>query len=394
MNPKLRSALTLFFLLLMVATAFGTGYIIRDTISLIGKDDNEGLAIYEEAMAIIDREYLGDIPTEQELVYGAIRGSIGQLDDPYTVFIEPIVRDHEREVMTGNFGGIGAYLSRPEEGGPIILEPMRNNPAEKAGILSGDELVAVDGTPITLEMETSEVVERIKGEKGTAVILSVIHPDESEQTDVEIIRDSILIPSATWRVLEDEPTIGYIQLSRFSGESADEMETAVTELEEAGVEKIIIDLRGNGGGLVDAAVAIADHFVSDGTILHRKDRSENERNYNASNKTIAPDIPLVILVDGNTASASEILAGALHDYERATLIGASKTFGKGSVQLVYDLSDGSSVHVTSAKWFTPDYNPIDKVGLDPDILVELTADGAENGRDEVLERAIEYLNEE
>lgn len=393
MNPKLRSALTLFFLLLMVATSFGTGYIIRDTISLIGKDDNEGLAVYQEAMEIIDREFLGEIPSEQEMVYGAIRGSIGQLDDPYTVFIEPIARDHEREVMTGNFGGIGAYLSRPEEGGPIVLEPMRNNPAEKAGILSGDQLIAVDGTPITVEMETGAVVELIKGEKGTAVILTVIHPDETEPTDVEVIRDDILIPSVAWRVLEDEPTIGYIQLTRFSGESADEVKTAVIELQDAGVEKIIIDLRGNGGGLVDAAIAIADHFISAGTILHRQDRSENERNYNAHSETIAPDIPLVILVDGNTASASEILAGALHDYQRATLIGASKTFGKGSVQLVYDLSDGSSVHVTSAKWFTPDYNPIDKVGLEPDILVELTADGAENGRDEVLERAIDYLNE-
>ncbi len=391
MTAQKRNLLTIFFIILLTVSAFGTGYLIRDVVDPASADD--GLTIYREAMEIIDRQFLGDIPSEQAMAYAAIRGSLGQLEDPYTVFIEPVMRDHEREVMTGNFGGIGAYLSRPEEGGPIVLEPMRNNPAAEAGILSGDELVAVDGTPITLEMETSEVVELIKGEKGTAVILTVIHPDETDPTDVEIIRDDILIPSASWRVLEDEPTVGYIQLTRFSGESADEMKTAVSELQEEGVEKIIIDLRGNGGGLVDAAVAIADHFVDDGTILHRKNRSEDERDYNAHNETIAPDIPLVILVDGNTASASEILAGALHDYERATLIGASKTFGKGSVQLVYDLSDGSSVHVTSAKWFTPDYNPIDKVGLEPDILVELTEDGAENGRDEVLERAIEYLQE-
>ncbi len=390
MTPNKRTLLTIFLTILLVVSSFGTGYLIRDLFDPMAEQGEE-FGVYWEMRKIIGRDFLGDMPSTQALAYAAIRGSLGELGDPYTVFIEPVVRDHEREFITGNYVGVGAHLYRSEESGDIILEPTPNNPAEKAGILWGDILTAVDGTIIPPDMDLTEIVEMIKGEKGTAVVLTVIHPDESNPADIEVIRDTILIPSVTWRILEEDEKIGYIQLTRFSGESADEMETAVIELQDAGVEKIIIDLRSNGGGLVDAAVSIADHFIDDGVLLYRQDRSQHERQYNADDKTIAPEIPLAILVDGNTASASEILAGALQDHERAVLIGTGKTFGKGSVQLVYDLSDGSSIHVTAAKWFTPNMNPINKVGLEPDILVEGVEDEGENGRDEVLERAIEYL---
>jgi carboxyl-terminal processing protease len=260
-----------------------------------------------------------------------------------------------------------------------------------AGILTGDILLAVDGRQITADMTIEEVANLIRGEKGTTVTLTILHVGASQPLDIDVIRADILIPSVTFRLLAEDETIGYIQLTRFSGESSNEVRQAIMSLREQGAQALILDLRGNGGGLLDAAVAVADHFLSQGPILYQQSRDEGERVYTASDETLVPDIPLVVLVDSGTASASEIVAGALQDQSRATLIGSSKTFGKGSVQLVYDLSDGSSVHVTSARWFTPDRHQIDQLGLQPDILVEVTQEAIDNGRDEVLNRAVEML---
>jgi carboxyl-terminal processing protease len=203
-------------------------------------------------------------------------------------------------------------------------------------------------------------------------------------------RDDILIPSVSYRILAEAPAVGYIQLSRFSGESGREIEEAIAELQEQGAQQLILDLRHNGGGLLNAAVEVADHFLEGGVVLYQDSRGEDERTFEASADAVAPAMPLVVLVDGGTASSSEILAGALQDRERGLLIG-SQTFGKGSVQLVYDLSDGSSVHVTASRWYTPNRHQIDQQGLTPDIAVEATQEAIDAGRDEVLEQAVEYL---
>jgi carboxyl-terminal processing protease len=303
--------------------------------------------------------------------------------------VEPVARDREREALQGRFGGIGAYLSRPEDGGDVLLEPIPGNPAELAGILAGDVLLAVDGTAVTPDMTVNAVADLIRGEKGTTVVLTVRHPNAAAPVDVAVVRDDILLPSVSYRLLEDT-TIGYIQLTRFSAESANEIAQALTALQEQGAAQLILDLRQNGGGLLDASVAVADHFLDGGPVLIQISRNQGERVFNATPKTLAPDAPLALLVDGGTASAAEILAGALQDRGRAVLIGA-QTFGKGSVQLVYDLSDGSSVHVTSARWYTPERQALDAQGLAPDILVEITQEAIDNGRDEMLQRAIEYL---
>lgn len=381
----------------LAGSAFIAGYFANDFVALRSGSgmlvrDRQSFDVFWEAWDRISDNFIGNLPDGTAVTYGAIRGAIALLDDPYTVFIEPAVRDQERESLRGTFGGIGAYLRRPEEGGEILLEPIPGNPAEIAGILFGDVLVAVDGVAITPEMTVQQVVDLIRGEKGTAVLLTVIHPDTDEAIEISVVRDDILIPSVSYRLLDTEQPIGYVQLTRFSGESGNEIQAALTELLDAGAGAFILDLRQNGGGLLDAAVAVSDHFLDGGVVVVQQSRGSGELAREATGETLVPDLPLVVLIDGGTASASEIVAGALQDRGRATLIG-QKSFGKGSVQLVFDLSDGSSVHVTSARWLTPDRHQIDQRGLEPDIAVEITQEAVENGRDEILDRAIAFLLE-
>ena len=393
MSKNIRNGLTVFMLVLLALSAFAAGFFVNDLLDLrngVAKAQ-DSMDIYWEAWGLVNEHFIGELPNEQMQTYGAIRGALNTLDDPYTIFVEPVARDLEKERLQGSFGGIGAYISRPEDGGEVFLEPIPGNPAEAAGILSGDVLLAVDGTAVTPEMTVTDIVDMIKGEKGTSVTLTVRHSEAAEPVDIEIMRSDILIPSVTYRLLEEDDAIGYIRLSRFSGESGKEVAAAVEGLLVQGAEQLILDMRSNPGGLLDAAVDVSDHFLDRGPVLIQESQDEGERVFNATNGTLALDVPLVVLVDSGTASAAEIVAGALQDRERATLIGDGKTFGKGSVQLVFDLSDGSSVHVTSARWFTPDHNQIDGQGLEPDFLVEVTQEAIDNGRDEVLSRAIEYL---
>lgn len=390
MSTQMRNGLTVLMLVVLAISAFAAGFFANDLLAMRNAAAySDDLGVFWEAWRLIEDNFIGELPTDQARTYGAIRGSLEQLEDPYTVFVEPAARDAERDSLRGSFGGIGAYITRPEDGGDVLLEPIPGNPAEAAGMLPGDILLGVDGTAVTPEMTVEAIIDMIKGEKGTTVVLTVLHPDTTEPVDLTIVRDDILIPSVTYRLLEEAP-IGLIQLTRFSGESANEVSAAIEDLQSQGAEALVLDLRHNGGGLLNAAVDIADMFLDDGVVLYQQSRDEGERVFTATSETLAPETPLVILVDGGTASASEILAGALQDRERATVIGG-KTFGKGSVQLVYELSDGSSVHVTSARWFTPDRNQIDGQGLTPDIEVEVTQEAIDNGRDEILARAIAYL---
>lgn len=394
MGRRLRDTFVVLMILLMAGSAFAAGYLSNDLVksrldpapTAVTEGD---FALFWEAMGRIERSYIGEMPTARQITYGAIRGAMAVLNDPYTIFIEPVVRDQERETLRGNFGGIGATIQRTETG-EFILTPIPGNPAELAGVLSGDVLLAVDGTAVTSEMSVEEVVQQIRGEKGTRVTLTLLRDSSANPIDIEIERGDILIPSVTSRILADDPTIGYIQLERFSGESSKEVGDAIAALQAQGAQKLILDLRHNGGGLLDAAVAVTDYFLRDGVILYQKSKLEEERVFNATSSALAGDMPLVVLINGGTASASEIVAGALQDRDRATLIG-SQTFGKGSVQLVYDLSDGSSVHVTSARWFTPGRHQIDQQGLTPDIEVQPSPEALTDGRDEVLNRAIEFL---
>jgi carboxyl-terminal processing protease len=267
---------------------------------------------------------------------------------------------------------------------------MRDRPAELAGLMAGDILIKVDGVDILPEMPTDDIVMLIRGEVGTEVVLTVEREGVETPVDITITRAIIETPSANWRVLEEEPTIGYVQLIAFTERSAEELDDAFDELAAQGAESYILDLRGNGGGLLDASVNVASQFLRDGVVVREDRQNEGERVYEVRGGGKVLDQPLVLLVNGGTASASEIVAGALQDYERAVLIG-EKTFGKGSVQLIYELSDNSRLHVTVAKWFTPNGHVIDGTGLMPDIEILFSEEDHATGRDPQLERAITFL---
>lgn len=402
MSERAKNLLTIVMLMVLATSAFVAGYFTNTFVSArssnalttTNQNDTNDFSVFLEAWDIVNDHYIGELPSSTEWTYAALEGAMGSLTDRYTVFIRPVARNQEVESLRGTFGGIGAYITRPEDGGDIILDPIPGNPAEKAGIQKGDVLLAVDGTELTAEMTVNDVVALIKGEKGTAVTLTVLHPEATEPTEIEVVRDDILIPSVSSTLLDEDETIGYIVLTRFSGESSNEIAEAVQSLQEQGAQKLILDLRNNGGGLLQAAVDVADHFLGDVPIVYQQNsRDGDERVTNATSETIAPDMPLVVLINGGTASASEILAGALQDHERAQLVG-QKSFGKGSVQLVFDLRDGSSVHVTASRWFTPNRQQIDEQGLTPDMTVEQTQEAIDNGRDEILNQAIELLSEE
>jgi carboxyl-terminal processing protease len=391
MTRSIRSAFVFVLVLLMAVAAFAAGFVARDFFSdreVAGAGGD--FALLDEAWSYVEASYFGDQPPPQQVTYGAIRGALGALGDPYTMFVEPVAREEERNSLRGNYGGIGANLTR-NDAGEVTLDPIPGNPAEAAGILRGDVLLAVDGQEIVEAMTVAEIAQLVRGEKGTTVVLTVRHPGSSQPEEIPVVRGDILIPSVTYRLLDEDPAIGYIQLSRFSGESSNEVSTAIAALQAAGAAALILDLRHNGGGLLDAAIEVASHFLDGGPVMFQQSRNEQERAYEAREGEIAAAMPLVVLVDGETASSSEILAGALQDRGRALLVG-SRTFGKGSVQLVYDLSDGSSVHVTASRWYTPNRHEIDEHGLAPDIPVEVTQEAIDRGQDLVLEAAIDYLN--
>jgi carboxyl-terminal processing protease len=347
------------------------------------------MEVFWESWGFLEQDFYGELPPARERTYGAIRESLALLGDPYTIFVEPQPRELERDQMRGAFGGVGVDIWY-DAGGRMALSPYPDSPAEKAGILKGDILLAVDGESITSETTIDDVHAQLHGEIGTPVTLTLSRPGEGSPTpppfDLTITREEIKVPSVTWRVLDQAPAVGYVYVQGFTDRTDDEVIAALQDLEREGTTSLVLDLRNNFGGLISPAADVASQFLSDGVVMYEQRRDAEERAFAVREGGIAADVPMVVLVNGNTASAAEIVAGALQDHDRAPLIG-ERTFGKGSVQLIYDLSDGSSLHVTSAIWLTPDHRRIEGQGLTPDILVP-QGDGPQDAQ---LGYAVDYL---
>jgi carboxyl-terminal processing protease len=345
--------------------------------------------VFWEAWRLVEDNFFGGLPEMQRVAWGAIRGALATLDDPHTTFLEPQPRQREKEDLSGRFGGIGAYVTQTEDG-RIALEPMPDLPAAQAGVQAGDILIKVDDTDVTAEMTVDDVVTLVRGEVGTAVRLTLEREGQAEPVVVEVVRQDIPSPSVESRMLEEAEGVGYVRILLFSGRTQKELEDALNELKGQGMTALVLDLRGNGGGLFDAAIDVASKFLDGGVVLYQAEKGAPEQEFRARGRPVWPEGPLAVLIDGGTASASEIVAGALQDRGRAILVG-EQSYGKGSVQSVFDLSDGSSVHVTHAQWLTPERRQISGQGLTPDLQVSPTEEDREQGRDAALERALEYL---
>jgi len=365
---------------------FGTHWLISRAQPT--EEEAQSFSVFWEAWHILDDEFLGDKPSYQKRVYGALHGMVASFDDPYTIFVEPQPRELERDEIRGHFGGIGAWVSQDADG-HIVLTPMKGLPADRAGIQEGDIVVAVDGQDVA-GLPQADVVALIRGPVGTIVKLTIRRSGVDGLLEFEIRRERIELPTVEWRLLEEDPTTGYVAIRLFGERTLTELKEALRDLRQQGAARLILDLRQNPGGALTAAVDVASQFLSGGVVLYEERKDGQEKPYYATRGGLALDWPLVVLVDGRTGSGAEIVAGALQDHGRATLIG-EQTFGKGSVQHVHDLSDGSSLHVTVARWLTPHRHQIDRQGLTPDIVVPFTEEDRVAGRDPQLERAIAYL---
>ena len=323
------------------------------------------------------------------MTYGAIRGAINALDDPYTGFIDPDAAEYRREVDDGAYEGLGAFVSM-ENDRLVIVQPMKGQPAEKAGLRPGDIVLEADGVPIE-NMSIYEAISLLLGPAGTQVRLTILREGE-EPFEVEITRAEIEVPQVESEMRDDG--LAYVSLANFNHGASEGLADTLDDLLDENPEGLILDLRGNPGGFLHEAVLTAGLFLPEEEVV-LVERTKDEEEFLTpkgfgSGKPIAPDIPMVVLVDGGSASASEIVAGALQDRERAVLIG-EKTFGKGSVQWAHELSNGAELRVTIARWFTPNDRAIHGEGLDPDIEVELTPQDVDAELDPQLDRAVEYL---
>ena len=335
----------------------------------------------------IDKEKPND---QQKLIYGAVKGMVSSLGDPNTSFFTPEESKQFDQDLSGSFGGVGAEIgSKNEE--VIIVAPLKNSPAEKVGLRANDKIFKVDGKP-TEGLTISEVVRLIRGEIGTKVTLTIFREGWQNPRDVEIVRETVQVPTVNWSIKEDN--IIYLELASFGGTTPFAFFQAIADGLRQGGDGLILDMRNNPGGFLEVSVTLAGWFVDRGdVVVSEKFTGGDEKKFRAYGNEALKNFPVVILMNEGSASASEILAGALRVHKGAKIIGA-KSFGKGTVQQLVDLSDGSTLKVTISHWLMPDGHLIEGNGLEPDYKVLVTDEDLVNGRDPQLDKAIEVLKEE
>jgi len=337
---------------------------------------------------LLKQKYYEQPVKDKQLFYGAMSGLASSLGDPYTTYFEPKNAQSFQEALSGKFEGIGAQIDIKDDQ-LVVVAPLPDSPAEKAGLLAGDAIVKIDGQD-TSGMSVDQAVSMIRGAKGTVVKLNIYRPATKKAPfDVTITRDEIHIKSVTWKMLPGN--IAYIDVTNFNGDTEGLFSSAADEIRAKDPKGLILDLRNNPGGYLDTAQSMAGEWVGDGIVVKERRQGQIFETLKGTGRNRLHGIPTVVLVNQGSASASEIVAGALQDTKAATIVGM-KTFGKGSVQDYMTFKDGSGVKITIAEWLTPNERTINKTGLDPDVTVDRTAEDYDAKRDPQLDRAVGILN--
>jgi carboxyl-terminal processing protease len=356
--------------------------------STITNAGNIDTALMSDVLKRLKSQWYGEMPSDDKLTDGALRGMVAALGDPYTAYIEPQYAKILEQDVTSKFEGIGATLKQTTGGAIQIVRTFEGSPAEKGGVLAGDVIDAVDGTKVT-GLSTYEVAALVRGPKGTRVTLSLRRADRPKTFDLTLTRAEINIPLVTSKMVGDGQ-IAYVSLFDFSQQASSQLNSKLGELMKQNPKGVILDLRDNPGGLLSQAIDVGSIFLKPGLFIIERDNNGNEKRDNTSGQGIARDVPLVVLVNGGSASASEIVAGAIQDYGRAKLIGET-TFGKGSVQLPQSLPNGGQLRVTIQHWYTPNGRGIHGTGITPDFTVVRTAADDQANQDPQLDAAVNYL---
>jgi len=376
MSKRLKYLLFGLLLVTVVALSFGTGYNLGHQTP---SDAGGGLGIVTQAWNFLFEDYVDrDRLEDSALSQAAIEGMLEELDDPYTSYLDIETYQLGMSGLEGEFEGIGAHVGIRDEKLTVIA-PIADSPAAKAGVRAGDIILEVDGNP-TADMSLAEAVLNIRGPKGTPVRLLILHQDETEPEEIEIIRAKIELTSVRFEMKGD---IAYINITHFSGRTDEELSPVLESLAGEGAKGIILDLRRNPGGILDEVVKVVSHFVPEGVVLNVVDNRGERTALEVRPGVVTIDLPVVVLVDEFSASGSEVLSGALQDHGRATIAGR-QTFGKGSVNVLRRLDDGSGLYITTARWLTPEGRPIEGEGIKPDYELELEGE-------EAIQWAIDYL---
>ncbi|MBR5614515.1 MAG: S41 family peptidase [Clostridia bacterium] len=384
-----KSVLIICAAVLIMAVSIGTIMIVNP----FGALQFDDLIKFNTGVAVLNRYYYEDVDSDL-LLDGALAGVSYSVEDPYTVYMDKETAESFMEsVESDDYTGVGLYISNDSEDNRVtVVSPLSGSPAEKAGLVSGDKILEVDGTSVLGE-NIDEVAAKMKGKEGTDVKLKVLKKSSGETVEITITRATIKRETVTSKMIDDK--IGYIQVTQFGVNTFTEFAEAFNGLLEKNMRKVVIDLRNNPGGYVDVAVRIADSFLDgDKEIVYTLDKYGKKRDYTATEGI--SKLPIVLLTNGGSASASEILVGALKDYDLATVVG-EKTFGKGVTQIPYEFFDGSIMKITDSRYYTPSGACIDKQGIEPDVTVKMSDEKYSRlseltpMEDEQLKKAIEIL---